>query len=387
VAVDKKKNSGFRKFRLIWWYHLKSKTVMNRVFNFMPRNKCAILRTKLSAGSKGAYGPGYAEMLENAQDEVSTVHNQGIDATTMGMLGINTVDPAGGSSLDRHIQIYPSSIVPLKKDSFMHYDVGNSNMTAMSAQREASILQLIEQRTGIGPAIAGMGSGQGKTTPKGGIQYGSMGTLAVMQDSNSRVNHRTSDFRHAHVQLATMLTELYGIFGLGRPGSLLGLDDSLLSEALADFVQSRIRIPIRAATASANKEVEKQNLMLLGQWVQGHHRNIINMLQAIAQAQIPDEAKAFFVKVMESQNRLAKQLFRAFGFDQPDEFVPDIPKEQNAPVQQANPGAAGPQPANGQVADPRQALLAQLATRIGGSMGGPGGATNGGAPPNAGPTQ
>lgn len=387
VAVDKKKNSGFRKFRLIWWYHLKSKTVMNRVFNFMPRNKCAILRTKLSAGSKGAYGPGYAEMLENAQDEVSTVHNQGIDATTMGMLGINTVDPAGGSSLDRHIQIYPSSIVPLKKDSFMHYDVGNSNMTAMSAQREASILQLIEQRTGIGPAIAGMGSGQGKTTPKGGIQYGSMGTLAVMQDSNSRVNHRTSDFRHAHVQLATMLTELYGIFGLGRPGSLLGLDDGLLSEALADFVQSRIRIPIRAATASANKEVEKQNLMLLGQWVQGHHRNIINMLQAIAQAQIPDEAKAFFVKVMESQNRLAKQLFRAFGFDQPDEFVPDIPKEQNAPVQQANPGAAGPQPANGQVADPRQALLAQLRARIGGSMDGPGGATNGGAPPNAGHTQ
>lgn len=382
TSIGKKKDESIRKFRLIWWYHYPTKTVMNRVFNFMPRNKCAILRTKLGTGDKGAYGRGYADMLEHAQDEASTIHNQGIDATTMGMLGINTVDPAGGSSLDRHIQIYPSAIVPLKKDSFMHYDVGNPSMTAMSAQREAAILQLIEQRTGIGPAVAGMGSGQGKVGSKGNVQYGSMGTLAVMQDSNSRVNHRTSDFRHAHVQMASMLTELYGTFGLGRPGSLFGLDDDLLSQALSDFVESRIRIPIRAATASANKEVEKQNLMLLGQWVQGHHKNIISMLQAISQAQIPPEAKGFFVKVMESQNRLARQLFRSFGFDQPDEFIPDIPKEQDAANQQGN---AGQGPANsngGAVADPRQAILASLVARQSGGMGGPGGPANGGAPPN-----
>jgi hypothetical protein len=376
TELSKKEGGGARKFRLIWWYHYETRTVMNRVFNFMPNNKCAIIRTRLNSSDKGAYGRGYADMLEHAQDEVSTTHNQRADATTAGILGLNRVDPAGGSSLDRNMQIYPFAVLPFKKDSFEHITLGNPAMASISSQNEATILQLIEARTAVGQAIAGMGTGSvGK---KG--QYGSMGTLAVMQDSNSRSNYRTSDFRHSHVELVSMLMEVYGIYGMGAPGSMFGLDDDTLMEALQDYVDHRIRIPIRAATASANKEVEKQNLMLLGNWVQGHHKNIINMLQAIAQAQIPPEAKEFFIKVIESQNNLAKQLFRAFGFDQPDEFVPDAPDElrsqQDGQSLPNGPAGAAPSP----VADPRAAIVQSIASRLGGGMGGPGGPASPGTP-------
>lgn len=379
TAIAKKDGGGARKFRLIWWYHYESRTIMNKVFNFMPDNKCALIRTRLNSSDKGAYGRGYADMLEHAQDEVSTTHNQRADATTAGILGLNRIDPAGGASLDRNIQIYPFAVVPFKKDAFEHIPLGNPAMAAMSSQNEATILQLIEARTAVGPAIAGMGSG----SPNKKGQYGSMGTLSVMQDSNSRSNFRTSDFRHSHVELVNMIVQIYGVYGLGTPGSLLGQDDDLLDEALQDFVSGKIRIPIRSANASANKEVEKQNLMLLGNWLQGHHKNIIQMLQAIEQAQIPPAAKEFFVKVIESQNHLAKQLFRSFGFDQPDEFIPDAPEQMRGGDGNSQPNNAGNAEAaapNGPVADPRQAIVQSIATRLNGGMGGPGGT----APPGTG---
>lgn len=365
------------KYRLIEWFHYESKTCMKRVFNFMPQNATALVRTRLSTGDKGAYGRGYADMLEHAQDEISTTHNQSADATTAGILGINRVDL--GSNLDRHIQIYPFATVPLRKDAFEHIPIGNPAMAQIAAQREQLMLQLVHERSGVGPAVAGMGAG-GMSGKGRNSQYTAMGTLSVMQDSNSRVNHRAADFRLAHVKLLSLLTKMYGTFGHGRPGSMFGLDDELLAEALEDFVQGRMRIPIRGANASANKEIEKQTYMLLSQHLAAHHRNIIQMLQAVSNAGVPPDGKQFFQAVIKSENSFEKQILRTFGFDQPEEFVPEVPSGAGQPQPQPPPNPAGPGAGPVPLADPRAALLQSLLARGGGAMAGPGGGTPAGPP-------
>jgi len=352
------------KYRLIMWYHFETKTVLRMVFNFIPHNQLPIVKTKLSNDRKGQLGKGYAWMLDHYQEELSTTKNQRHDATAFGILGINRIDP-GNKNIDRNFQMYPGAGAPFRKDDFEHISVGEPNMSSVSIENETMIQRQAQDRAGVGPAVAGMGAGS--ADKKG--RFGSMGTLAVMQDANSRVGHRTSDFRHSHVRLISLTTDMYGAMGTGGKGNLFGVDDQLLAEALSDFLERKIRIPIRASSASANREVRKQNLLLLNMTLRQHHMGMANLLQAISNAAIPDQHKAYFMAVARGQNNFFWQVLREFEFDQPEAYAPE-----------PNLGEAEPsgktQGANG-AADPRLAALAQAlsagATRGGATSGGPAG--------------
>lgn len=337
--------SGKKKYRLVYWYHYKSKTVMNRVFNFMPDNDIPFVRTKLNSGDEGMNGKGYAEMLESYQEEISTCKNQRQDATTMGILGINRISPMN-KNIDRYFKLYPGAAQPFGKDEFEHIDVGNPAMVGASAENENMMIQQAHDRAGVSPAVAG--SGTGSFNKKG--QYGSMGTLAVMQDSNTVTNYRQSDFRHARVKLATKLVKMYGAFGHGDQGSMFGLDESLLEEALQDFLGKKVHIPIRAATASANKEVEKQNGILLSQHLMMHQKSVIQMLQAVSNPSIPPPVKDYFTDGIKSLVAMERRLLRDFGYDQPEEFAPE-PKLGGQNVAPQNQGGGQP-PMAGHVGAP-----------------------------------
>jgi len=188
-----------------------------------------------------------------------------------------------------------------------------------------------------------------------------MGTMAVLQESNSRNNHRTSDFRHSHVKLIGLLTDMYGAMGLGRKGSLFGLDDKLLEEALSDFLERKVRIPIRAATASANKEITKQNELLLNQALDGYIKAMSSAIQAIDNPQLPPHYKKWLKEQTIGKVHLMQAIFRDFQLsDSPTEFVPNIefPAEQEQPNGKAPQGP--PQP------DPRLRALATAIRQPGG---------------------
>ena len=329
-----------KKFRLITWYHYETKTMMNQVFNFIPENQIPVVRTRLSSGDKGMNGKGYAQMLKHSQEEISTAKNQRTDAITWGILGINRVSPQN-RNIDRNFKMYPGASAPFNDGEFEHYEVGNPAMGSLSMENEAAMIQQARERAGVGPAVAGQGAG-GLMGRGRNAQYGSMGTLAVMQDSNTRVAHRTSDFRHAHVKLFGLLTDMYGAMGLGRKGSLFGLDDRLLTEALQDYLERRVKIPIRAATASANKEVTKQNELLLNQAMMLYVKEASTMMQAIENAQTPPYYKKWLMAVVKSRTRLMQQVLRDFQLsDQPEEYIPDIEFPDEGTGQGGGRGASG----------------------------------------------
>jgi hypothetical protein len=235
-------------------------------------------------------------------------------------MAITGILRSSNPKLDKNLMVYPFCIIPAGKDELEHIkpvqDIGDGGITD-----EELSLRLAAERAGVGPAVAGMGAGG--PTKKG--QYGSMGTLAVMQDGNTRVNHRISDFRHTHVKIITLVTKMYGKMGTGGRAELFGIDQPLLQEALQAVLDKKIRIPIRAATASFNKEVEKQNDMLLNQLLAGFNEKQIQLAQAIHQnAQIPPPMKSWMIKILESQASLMRRTFRNFGYDQPDIYVPEM---------------------------------------------------------------
>lgn len=349
-----------RKFRLIYTYHKKSKTVMRRVFNFLPKNDLPVKRAKLGYRTDGMYGHGYAELLETYQEELSATHNQRLDNATVANIRALRVSPRA-RALDANMELYPSAILIGDKDEIESIAVGD--VYPSTFKNEEMTLQLVARRSGITPAVSGSGAGgpmKGKQQ-----QYSAQGTLAVMQENNSVVGFATAEFRHAHVMLGSALASMYGKFGTNGIEAAFGLDAEFLDQALKEFEEGNMRLPIRAATGSLNKEVDKQTGMLMAGVLQRHYTAVGQTLQALSNPMVPPMSKDYFTHLIVASEMFHKKLLKDFGYDQPDLYIPDAqtqpPPQQGAggsPSQgapmggtaQGQPGAGGapvPQPGMG----------------------------------------
>ena len=343
-----------RKFRLIYSYHLSTRTVLRKVFNFLPGNFTPIVRTKLGYRNDGAYGHGFAELLEKYQQEATDIHNNRIDNSTLANCRFWRFSPSA-VNLGSQLEIFPSGAITANKDEVEAMQM--ADVYQSSFQNETMILELADQRSGIAPAVSGSGTG-GPTKGKGN-PYSSMGTLAMMQEGNHRTNLATSDFRHAHQLVGSRLTAMYAKFGVGGREEIFGKDAKYLLKALAEFAAHHSRIPIRSTSASINKEVEKQNDMLMVGLIQRHYTAQAQLMQAITNPMIPPQAKDYLLKVLGGADRLIYRIMRDFGYDQPKDFIPDA-TETVMPQQGEQDGGAQPQ----QI-DPRAAALIAARSSMG----------------------
>jgi hypothetical protein len=116
----------------------------------------------------------------------------------------------------------------------------------------------------------------------------------------------------------------------------------LLTQALELYKQKKLALPIYAATASVNREVEKQNDMLLVNMARQHYQMVATMLQQISNPMIPPPIKQYLQEAMESANALMRMVFRHFDVDEVDRLAPDVPAAQ--PQGQAQGAPAPPTP-------------------------------------------
>jgi hypothetical protein len=327
-----------RKFRLIISYHKATRKVLRSVFSFLPQNDLPIIRARLGYRNGGMYGKGFAEMLEWYQEEVSTIHNQRNDNATAANTRMLRVSPRA-RNLDSNFEVYPFALLIGEKDDIEAIPI--ADVYQSSFQNEEMALRHVQSRAGVAPAIAG--GGQGGMTKKN--VYSAMGTLASMQEGTTRTNLEVTDFRHAHVTLGSLLARSFAKFGVGDRAAVFGLDAIHLANALEAVRTNHMRIPIRAATASLNKEVEKQSDMLMVGLMQRHYTAIGQLMQAISNPIVPPPVSDYLTKVIHSSDRLMKRILKDFGYDQPDQFIP----EPAIPQSEAGGGAqtSGRQPIQG----------------------------------------
>jgi hypothetical protein len=265
----------------------------------------------------------------------------------------------------------PNVFLPVKKDQFAHYDVGNVAFAGLSLQNEQAMIAQAKERAGVGPAISGAGAGG--TNKKGA--YSAMGTLSVMQDGNSRNDHRTSDFRHSHVAAMSILTDFYGFLGLGRKGNSFGLDDKVLEDALDDYLSRKMRIPTRAASASLNREISKQNLIILKQAYSAYVKETSSQMQAVMNETLPIEYRKQLLSWVKAGTKIMQETFKNFQVsDNPVEYVPNIEYKLQEATPDAAPQGKQPQPISPMalaVQRPGEGGIPVLGGGLGGVAGGP----------------
>jgi hypothetical protein len=280
------------------------------------------------------WGEGFAEMMFPFQEGGSETYNGYRDNQTISNTRVWRVHP--DSKLHQGYRIYPSAMLPADKDeieALAHGDVSTINLDELRL-----LLDLAERRSGVSPPQQGMGAGG---PGKKGI-YSAMGTLSLMQEGNSRKDLNVSDMRDGHVRLMRKVSRLYGTFGRGdkfheERMKLFGKKAELIRKAFELIVTKQMGLPCYSSTASLNKEVEKQNDVMLSQIMARHYQTIAQLLGMVQSVMTPPQVKEYAVQVILASNILMKKILRNFGHDEVERLIPD-------PFKGQPPGTEGQQP-------------------------------------------
>jgi hypothetical protein len=313
-------NVGGKKFQLISTCitddNAENPRWIKHVFNWLPDNSLPYTGARLGSDGERAYGFGFCEMLKDYQEEVTAIHNRRGDASTLANTNLIRIDT--GQQIDTQFSIFPNATVPAAKDAIEVIPLGRTANETI--KDEGMSLQLAQDRAGVGPSSSG--SGGGTVNKKG--SYSAMGTFATMQEGNTRANLNVTEFRQSHYCFGR-LTLLYDAhFGVDEKDmKALGKQEKYLQKALDNVKAGSIILPIRAATGSVNKEIEKQNLMLLLNNWRAHVQMVSQLMQQTSNPMAPPEYTDYLLNVILASNVLMTKICRDFNVPDPSSILPE----------------------------------------------------------------
>jgi hypothetical protein len=318
-------------------YHKRSDRVLWIVFNNYPRNMLPYQDMKLAYDDESYLGKGFAEMLRIAQTEISNNNNWRTNNRNYAMLGAWRIDPE--SKLTSILDIFPGVGIPARENELEYIKTGAD--LGYSDGPDQFHMAIAKERVGVDPAIGGTGGGI--MNPKRGI-YSAAGTSMVMNQANNRNNLRTGDMRAAHVKLGLKFLTMYANFGIGDKLKKYGTQAEKLKKALDLYRQGILGLKLRPASASANKELDRQNDILLADRLTAFYTQQSQIIQAIEMPNIPPDLKQYYLDTMLAGRALMIGLLRAFNKDNTETLVPsvnNIIEQAQAAQQQAALAAKG----------------------------------------------
>jgi hypothetical protein len=328
-----------RNFRLVSHYHKNTDKFIGHIFNPYPDNMEPFEDAKLAYDDEQYYGYGFMEMLESYQLEIATTHNQRIDNRNLANTGIFRINK--NSKLASILVIHPGALIPADKDEFEAVNKASLSQQ-ITTEDEQLTLGLAKDRSGVDPAIGGAGGGI--VNSKRGI-YSAQGTSVAMQQQNNRNNLRTSDMRSSHVRLGRKILTMYAHFGLGNKIRRWGDDADGLKKGLDNYKTGKLGLAIRPATASVNKELEKQNDILLSNTLNALYQSDMQLIQSMGMQGMPPQLQQYVMEVLQAKQALMKRLVKNFGHADSSRLVPMpafLKEQRNAAISGGNNPQAGP---------------------------------------------
>ena len=255
------------------------------------------------------YGVGLARQLMVIQDEISTIHNQRIDSSTIANSRIWVV--IAGSRADQSFQgAAPGlKVTADAQDEIAPLQMGDVGQSMIEGERIA--FQIAQQRSGVSDFVSGMDSG-------GSDRQTATQFTTKLQQALTRFNWTLEQVRDAITDIAAMTTDLYAQFGTDNDAKfamVLGERSDLVREFLkesAEFaptLSAALSLQVTASSASVNKAVEQQNLLgliqILNQQISQYEMPLI---QLIMNPQLPPQIKDYAIERIEGSRGLTKRI-------------------------------------------------------------------------------
>lgn len=299
---------------LVVTYHPESRQLMRAIYNPHADNKRPFFKGKFLDQEGRRAGVGIAQQLWQLQEELSTIHRQEVDNSTIA----NTKFFVGRRGAVRNTtRIWPGRFLTVPDPSkdlipMSMGDIGNS-LQAL----ETSALSYAERRSGVTDYQLGRESSilGGRAT--------ATGTLAIIQEGNRRFDLNVRDIRDTLGKVGQMVLLLNAQY---RPREMVyfveGEDGKWVERALNlpdDFIADGIGIELTASTATINKEIEKQGLITVMGLVTQHYQQIISMAQMGMQMQ---PLMPLIMSMLKGSNYFMKRIVQAFDIKDLDTVLP-----------------------------------------------------------------
>jgi hypothetical protein len=318
------------------------------------------------------YGIGAPEILEGAQEEQADLHNSRRNSNKIANTPTFKKRRTSYGNVAPASQWYPGKVWELDnmQDLEMFEIPGNYNSMI---DEENMLLQLAERYTGVTQPMQGMGTGSmGK---KG--TYNTGGTLALLTEGNRRLNIYISRMRRPMAKLGKISFTSYRDFGDPKELDAWGKNGQLVKECFDYSTQSseyrNMVFDFYASDSGANKEVDRQNILLMSNTAQAYYGQVMQLAQMVAGIPDGQPAKQVGLAILDGAYDLFNRVLTAFDIDDRDSIVPNVRKLLGA----GSPEEGQPAPVAQPTPEPGTAVPdARMAAVLGGAQGNVGGPGN-----------
>lgn len=281
------------------------------------------------------YGESMCELLEQSQEETSSVHNERRNASYLANAPIFK-RRQGARIPDPSSSWYPGKVWDLEDMNDFEVILLGGNYNSM-LEEESFTLQLAERLSGISAPLQGFSQGR---QDKRGV-YNAMGTIAMMQEGNQRQDTNIRDVRHTMGRIAKnelMLQKIYMPEG-GDPIVALMPEDMQIQvvQAVRDVPMEQLRhsrFEVKVSHAGANSEVYKASLMQMVNVMGQYGATVQQLATHLADPELNQSLRVILNDVVRMHKWMAERLLRAFDEYDAEGVLPDV----RAAIEQTVPG-------------------------------------------------
>jgi hypothetical protein len=303
-------------------YSRTSDGILRALYDYTPRGQGVFTDFRIMPRENLFWGYSVPEILEQSQEEQAQIHNARRDGNTIALVPgwkKKRLAEVGNPSQEW----YPGKVFELDNmDDLMPLEF-NINYNSL-IEEESSLIALAERYTGISPAMQGYGAG---TVGKRGV-YSSQGTMALLSEGNKRLDIYLRRMRHPFHRLGSQIFTSYRDFkSNAQEWQLYGENGDLIKQAFAvkepDGFQGFF-FDLGASEASANKEVDRQNLLLMANTMAAYYKQIITLVPMVVQAPEGSPARTLGLQVLDGARDLANRILFVFDVYDRKKLLPDV---------------------------------------------------------------
>lgn len=324
------------------WRHNKTKTMIGLQYSYAPggRKPIWLIDFDNNPDPMSPEGQGVCEKLDGVQEETDTIHNLGIEAGKRAIANIIVIKPgvAQENELDGDEPILPGTVIIADdpQADVQSVPLGSPDGMRAALEQEMNSLKYVMRLLGLDESALGNVE-SGKRVPA------SLG-LEIKKDSRVITAHAISNFGTVMTDVFYYTIELYKLrmpvdtmrAAIGNEATKL-LQSTVFSASEID-VRSRYILNFNATDAAATEESRKQQLIVVGQYLQAFSDRIIQYTQLAAQQPMMGPVVG---EVLTKLSNGTRQLLSTIDdVTNPDDLMPKI-NVILAGIQQASAAAAG----------------------------------------------
>lgn len=347
---------GKRPVRVVAQFHPDSGIIAKLEHNTYPLQKHPFDECVYIPRPHMVPGIGLGHMVKPFQNEISTMHNQRLDAGTIANAHVTLIKDDGTLPLD--LKLKPGQTLAVS-------DPNEINVVSLGSKFDSTIneekhtLDMVRNRVGIQDM---------QNMPLTGT---STQAILNMQESTKKFDIIVSGSREFLERIAEKLLLLYQQhYPDGKPVMVMGTDGEYIEEIFElsqNAIISGVGISVTATTSVTSKELERQSKLALLSALSQYHDKLAQYTQFIANPQMPAPLRNVAARIISGLSAFVEDILEDFNIQLKDELVislDDITANQElaTPVvpgldQGAAPGVPGDAGQPG-MADLQQALMA-----------------------------